>query len=126
MATINRFVFAFLVIVVLLSGCIRDGKPIICPPAGLPQPPGCEGGLELPAITLTQPTTAPPSGKPEISPSVPPETPSSVLSTKTEGRESYGCFPSSCSLILHAGNRKLCEDWLVDKDDWNTPDCDTW
>ncbi len=32
--------------VAFISGCVQQGKPV-CPPAGFPQPPGCEGGQKI-------------------------------------------------------------------------------
>jgi len=47
------FILVFIVIGILfISGC-QDGKPIVCPPAGFPQPPGC-GGKDSIADTMNK------------------------------------------------------------------------
>ncbi len=87
----------------------------LCPPAGpWPMPPWCEGG---PNISIPAPVA---------SPATPAASPISPGSAKTDGKESFGCFPSSCSQIFDPRHRKFCEDWLAGKEDWNTPNCDSW
>ena len=54
----HLFVLAIIGII-FISGCVgQEGKPV-CPPAGLPQPPGCEGGPEIPKLMI--PSTGQPA-----------------------------------------------------------------
>ena len=105
----------FIILAVILGVCITGVAVMfftkLCPPQGpWPMPPWCEGGVVMPNISMP--------GIPAVSPA--------VVSTKTDGKESFGCFPSTCSLIQHSNNRIVCEDWVAGrKANWGI-DCDTW
>jgi hypothetical protein len=105
--------------IALISLCIIGMVAMVtfhlCPPTGpWPLPPWCEGGIKIPIPGFIAPL-ATHAVKP-----------SATVSTMTDGKESFGFFPSSCSLIPDAKKKKFCEDWLIGKEDWKTPDCVSW
>ncbi|HLC37126.1 MAG TPA: beta-galactosidase trimerization domain-containing protein [archaeon] len=94
MKKFNFLLIAFALIVFLfLSGCTQPSSSV-CPPKGFPQPPGCEGGAELPEIPV---------------PGIP--------AAGAEGaRNDFGCFPPSCSLIPDKRGRVICEQFKLGRD----------
>ena len=100
-----------------IIGLIAMASFKLCPPAGpWPLPPWCEGGVIMPKISMPGITTALSA---MASPSV-------VVSTITDGKDSLGCFPSTCSLVQNPNSRMVCQDWVAGrKANWGI-DCDTW
>ena len=76
-----RGIFILIIIgIILISGCVQQGKPI-CPPAGFSQPPECGAGT---ASTTAQPTASPtsktvPYGGYTFTVAVPPNTPQHTI-----------------------------------------------
>ena len=92
---------ALIVSIILFSGCAGQ-----CPPAGLPQPPGCAGGAVIQQNeTSTQNVTT-----------------QLVTQPSSGSADEFGCLPSDCSTSPAGAGRQFCEEFKAGTYVW-APDC---